>query len=222
LLDGLLGLHGMIVYVIVGLLVFAEDALLVGFVVPGETAAILGGVAASRGHVHALPLTVVVVVAAILGDSTGYLIGTKGGRRFREWRLVRRQRARIERAEQFLRRRRAWAVFLGRFVAFLRAFIPFLAGSGRMRYGRFLLGNVSGAIVWGVGSVLVGYLAGNSYQAVVHLVGPVGAGIAVLVVVVAVIVIRIRARVRSTGSTGSSGSSVQRAGSPTQRRGIQG
>jgi membrane-associated protein len=199
-LEGLLGLRGGVVYTLVALLVYAEDALLVGFVVPGETAAILGGVAAERGHVQVLPLMAVVVSAAILGDSTGYLIGAKSGPRFREWRLVRRQRARLERAEEFLRRRRGWAIFLSRFVAFLRAVIPFLAGSARMRYGRFLLGNVSGGIVWGVGAVLLGYLAGGSYRRIEHLVGPVGAGVAVLVVVIVVVTVRFRSHIRERRS----------------------
>lgn len=200
LLEGLLGLRGAVVYTIVALLVYTEDALLVGFVVPGETAAILGGVAAERGHVQVLPLAALVVAAAILGDTTGYLIGAKAGHRVREWPLVRKQKARLGRAEEFMRRRRGWAVFLARFVAFLRAVIPFLAGSAHMPYGRFLLGNVTGGIVWGVAAVLVGYLAGNSYRRIEHLVGPVGAGIAVLVVVVAVVVVRVRSHARQRRS----------------------
>ena len=200
LLDGLLGLRGGVVYTIVALLVYAEDALLVGFVVPGETAAILGGVAGERGHVHVVPLAALVIVAAILGDTTGYLIGAKSGHRIREWPLVRKQRARLERAEEFMRRRRGWAVFLGRFVAFLRAVIPFLAGSAHMRYGRFLLGNVTGGIVWGTGAVLVGYLAGDSYKRIEHFIGPAGAGIAVLVVIIGVVAVRVRSHIRERRS----------------------
>src|ERR1700748_320502 len=98
---------GAVVTTTVPLLVYAEDALLVGFVLPGETAAILGGVAASRGHVGVVQVTLLVVAAAILGDSTGYLLGHRFGPTVREWRLVRRQRQRLERAEDFLRRRRA-------------------------------------------------------------------------------------------------------------------
>ena len=64
LVERVLGLHGLAIYLTVGLLVFAEDAVFVGFVVPGETAAILGGVAASRGNASVVLLCVIVVVAA--------------------------------------------------------------------------------------------------------------------------------------------------------------
>src|SRR2546425_4684635 len=81
LTDWLLGLHGLPVYGLVGLLVFAEDALFVGFVLPGETAAVLGGVAASRGHAALQVMLAVVVGAAITGDTVGYEIGRHLGPR---------------------------------------------------------------------------------------------------------------------------------------------
>jgi membrane protein DedA with SNARE-associated domain len=75
LLDGILGLDPVLILVLTGLLVFAEDAIFVGFVIPGETAAVLAGVGAGLGDV-ALPLSIVVVVlAAIIGDSVGYEVG---------------------------------------------------------------------------------------------------------------------------------------------------
>jgi len=79
ILDQVLGLHGPVVYLIVGFLVFAEDALFVGFVLPGETAAILGGVAASRHNVSLTLMCAVVVLAAVVGDSVGYEIGARYG-----------------------------------------------------------------------------------------------------------------------------------------------
>ena len=71
LLDPLLNLHGWEVYSLVGALVFAEASILIGFVFPGETAVILGGVSASRGHVNIAVLIAVVVSCAIAGDSVG-------------------------------------------------------------------------------------------------------------------------------------------------------
>ena len=75
LLDHLFNLNPVWVYLVVTALVFAEDALFVGFVLPGETAAVLGGVIASRGHVHLTLVIVLVVAAAILGDTVGYELG---------------------------------------------------------------------------------------------------------------------------------------------------
>ena len=79
LLQPLLSLHGWPAYTLVGLLVFAEAAVMLGFVFPGETAAIVGGVLASKGGVNLEAMLVVVVVCAIVGDSVGYAIGDKWG-----------------------------------------------------------------------------------------------------------------------------------------------
>jgi membrane protein DedA with SNARE-associated domain len=193
LVDRLLGVHGPLVYVLVALLVFAEDALFVGFVIPGETAAVLGGVIASRGHVSLPTIAATVVAAAIIGDTVGYEVGRFAGPRILDTRLLAKRRDRLEQAQRFLRRRGGSAVFLGRFVAFFRAVMPALAGTARLRYPRFLAFNAAGGLVWGVGFTLAGYLAGNSYKAVEKSVGR-DAAIAVLgVVVVGVVVWRVRA-----------------------------
>jgi membrane-associated protein len=191
-LDSLLSLHGLVVYLIVGLLVFAEDALFVGFVLPGETAAILGGVATSRGHVSLTVMCIVVVVAAIVGDSVGYEIGARYGTRLLSLRVLRRRAARIDTARAILARRGGPAVFLGRFVAFLRAVMPFLAGSAHMRYGRFLAYNAAGGLLWGIGAVLLGYLAGNSYASIEKTFGRAAALTVAALVVIGLIVWRIR------------------------------
>jgi membrane-associated protein len=194
LLDRLLALHGVTVYAIVGALVFVEDALFVGFVVPGETAAILCGVAASRHHVALVPAILVVVLAAIVGDSVGYELGRRFGPRIAESRLLRRRQRRLDDAREMLARRGGVAVFLGRFVAFFRAVMPALAGTARMPYRTFLLYNAAGGIVWGTAAVVVGYLAGNSYARIEHLVGRTTAIVAVAIVVVAIVGWRVRRR----------------------------
>jgi membrane protein DedA with SNARE-associated domain len=191
-LDSLLGQQGALVYVLVGLVVFAEDALFVGFVLPGETAAILGGVAASRGNVSVTLMCGVVVAAAIIGDSVGYEIGARYGARLLSLSVLRRRAARIDSARDILARRGGPAVFFGRFVAFLRAVMPFLAGSAHMHYRRFLIYNAAGGLVWGIGTVLLGYLAGNSYAAIEKTFGRVAAIIVAALIVIGLIVWRIR------------------------------
>jgi membrane-associated protein len=192
ILDRLLGLQGTVVYLIVGLLVFAEDALFFGFVLPGETAAILGGVAASRHQVSLTAMCAVVVVAAILGDSVGYEIGARYGTRLLRVGVLRRRKDRVDAARANLAHRGGPAVFGGRFVAFLRAVMPFLAGASHMRYPRFLAFNAAGGVVWGIGCVLLGFLAGNSYKAIEHAFGRVTAVVAAAVVVVGLIVWAVR------------------------------
>lgn len=189
LLDGILGLDPLLILAVTGLLVFAEDAVFVGFVIPGETAAVLAGVGAGIGHV-ALPLSLVVVIsAAIIGDSVGYEVGRRFfGPKVLTHGLLARHHHRIERAQRFLRRRGGIAVFLGRFTAFFRAMMPALAGASRMPYRKFLAWNAVGGVVWGTVFVVVGYLAGASYQQVEKQVGR-GVAIALVTVVVVLLVV---------------------------------
>ncbi|WP_416173123.1 DedA family protein [Cryobacterium sp. 10C3] len=103
--DSILNVTPVLAYLIVACLVFAEDALFVGFVLPGETAAVLGGVVASRGHVQLWLMMVLVVLAAILGDSVGYEIGKHFGPRILQMRILRKKHEKLDQAQDFLRRR---------------------------------------------------------------------------------------------------------------------
>lgn len=169
---------------VVGLLVFVEDALFVGFVVPGETAAIVAGVAANRGHAPLALVFAVVATAAVAGDSVGYLVGRRFGARLLGARPLRKHAAGVEKARSLVERRGGSAVFLGRFTAFLRAVTPALAGASRMPYRRFVLWNVLGGLVWAAAAVLVGFSAGASYGAAAQALGR-GSGVLVVVVVAA-------------------------------------
>jgi membrane-associated protein len=193
LMDHLFNLNPVLVYLVVTALVFAEDAFFVGFVIPGETAAVLGGVIAGQGRVDLRLMIALVVAAAIVGDTVGYEIGRHVGPRILRLRILDRHRRRLEDAQDFLRRRGGWAVFLGRFIAFFRAVMPALAGTARMRYRRFLTFNAAGGLVWGVGFVVLGYVTGNSYKAVEKSVGRVAALVVLGLVLVALAVWRIRA-----------------------------
>ncbi len=213
LVSSLLATHGVTVYVIVGLLVFAEDALFVGFVLPGETAAILGGVAASHGNAS-LPIVIAVVVAAaILGDSVGFEIGRVLGPRLLRVRPLRRHEVQLGKAIDLLARRGGTAVFLGRFTAFFRATMPALAGAARMPYPRFLAFNAAGGIVWGVAVVLLGFAAGDSYHRVETLLGRSAAIVAALAVAAGLVLWHFRRRRRSREAVAESSSASQDAAS---------
>ncbi len=188
LLDGLLGLPPAVAYPLIFLLVFGEAAIFIGFVLPGETAVVLGGVLASRGDLSLTALMVLVVVGAVIGDTVGYEVGRHYGVRVLRWRRLHRHAGRIDGARRYLRERGAYAVFLGRWTAFLRAVMPGLAGLSRMPYRRFLLFNALGGLAWGVTFTLVGYLAGNSYHVVERRIGTAGAVVTVLVLLVALVV----------------------------------
>ncbi len=183
LLERLLDVPAPVVLAVVGALVFAEDALFFGFVIPGETVAILGGVSASLGHVPLWAVLIVVIVAAIVGDSVGFEVGRRLGPWLMATRPLARHADRLDDARDLLARRGGTAVLLGRWVAFFRAVMPALAGSSDMRYRTFLTYNALGGILWGTVVVMGGYLAGASYQAVAD---ALGTGSAVLVGVAAV------------------------------------
>ncbi|MDT0171284.1 DedA family protein [Pseudarthrobacter sp. BRE9] len=195
-IDGLLNVSPIVAYLAVFCLVFAEDALFVGFVIPGETAAVLGGVVASRGEVQLGSMMALVVGAAIIGDTVGYEVGKHLGTRLMKAKALRRHAGRLENAQDFLRRKGGSAVFLGRFTAFFRAVMPALAGTSRMPYGRFLAWNAMGGVVWGIGFVLLGFLAGNSYEAVAKAAGRDLAVVIAAVAVAALIVWHVRSRRR--------------------------
>ncbi|WGL52360.1 DedA family protein [Nocardioides sp. BP30] len=183
------------------LLVFALPALeasaFLGFVFPGETALILGGVMASQGAVPLPAVLAVGVGGAIVGDSIGYAVGRRWGRRILRstvGRFVRPEH--LDRAERALSVRGGWTVFVGRFTAALRVLVPGLAGMGRMPYRTFLLYNVSGALIWGSLMVVAGDVAGRNWHRVAHLFSGAGLVLTALVVgaFVAVQVVRRRRR----------------------------
>jgi membrane protein DedA with SNARE-associated domain len=194
LVDRLLGLPNWLVLVITGLVVFAEDALFVGFVLPGETVALIAGAAAKLGHVSLAGVLVVVVVAAIVGDTVGYEVGRHLGPRVLDLRLLRKHRRRLDDAKGFLARRGGSAVFLGRWVAFFRAVMPALAGTARMPYRRFLAFNAAGGLAWGGTVVLLGYAVGASYGRVEKVLGRDTAFVLLAVVVLAAVAWRVRRR----------------------------
>ena len=135
------------------LLAASATALFVGFLIPGEVAVILGGVLASRAPFSLAGILAASVAGPTAGDSIGYFIG----RRYGENVSHRRVKHRWARAQHWIRTKGAPAVFFGRFVAFLRSFIPPAAGAARLPYRRFLPRNAAAGILWGTGSALLGY-----------------------------------------------------------------
>jgi membrane-associated protein len=154
---------GQWLYVVAGGLCFAEAAILVGMVLPGETALLVAGVFCQQGTLNLGVMITVAVVCAIAGDSVGYEFGKKFGpplRRSRLGRWVGEQR--WAKVDGFLHRHGGKAVFLGRLTAVLRALMPSMAGMSGMRYRTFLFWNALGGVIWAPGCVLLGYAFSTS------------------------------------------------------------
>ena len=197
--EAVLGLSGLLAYLVVGMMAAAESAAFVGLFLPGETVMVLGGVLAATGHANVTVMIVVAVAGAIGGDAVGYTMGRMLGPVLRTGRLGRMiGPSRWDRAEDIVTRRGPVAVLLGRWVGILRALVPAVAGAVRMPFRRFLLWNAVGGVSWGTAVVLLGYLGGASYTG---LESRLGVGWALLVVaggaVVAVGVVWLRPRWRT-------------------------
>ncbi|BCY09455.1 bifunctional DedA family/phosphatase PAP2 family protein [Actinoplanes sp. L3-i22] len=173
-------------YLVVGVLATAESMFL-GLVLPGELVLVLGGLLAFHGRVS---LTVMLILAGA-GSVGGYLLAYAIGRRFgpalRTSRLGRRiGPARWAAVDQALIERGARAILFGRLIGVLRAVMPMAAGMARMRLRTFTTYAVIGGLIWGPGSVLIGYFAGNSYQRVAAVTGPAGLVLVVLLALIGV------------------------------------
>jgi membrane protein DedA with SNARE-associated domain/membrane-associated phospholipid phosphatase len=171
LIDTLARLSSPWAYVVVGLLATAE-AVFVGLVLPGELALLLGGFLAYQGRVSLAGMVAVAAVAAVAGYLIGYETGRRLGPALRTSALGRRiGPARWDRVQAVLAARGGQAIFVGRFVGLLRALMPAAAGMAGMPYRTFLVYTVVGGLIWAPGFVLLGYLAGGSYQRVADLAG---------------------------------------------------
>mgnify|MGYP001597909686 FL=1 len=144
-------------------IVFAETGLLAGFFLPGDSLLVTAGlVAAGEGPLHIGWLIVLLSVAAIAGDSTGYAIGYHLGPRLfsrEESRFF--HKAHLARTQRFYERYGVKTIILARFVPIVRTFAPTVAGVGKMRYPTFLTFNVVGGIGWVASMTLAGYSLGR-------------------------------------------------------------
>lgn len=160
LLHPLLSLSGWEGYLLVAALCFGEAAVFLGFVLPGETAVVYGGVLASEHHLSIIPLCVIVVCCAIAGDTVGYAVGRLFGPRLLQIKLLQRH-AGVDKTRAFVARRGAMAVFFGRFTAVFRALVPGIAGASGVPYWTFALANAAGGLCWGLCFTLAGYYVGQ-------------------------------------------------------------
>ncbi|MBB1155616.1 MULTISPECIES: DedA family protein [Amycolatopsis] len=150
------------VYLLVGLVVMVES---LGIPLPGEIVLVSAALlASSHSGLNPLWIGVLASAGAIIGDSIGYLIGKKGGKRLFAWAGRKFPKHfgpdHIASAEKMFHKRGMWAVFFGRFVAVLRILAGPLAGSLNMHYPRFLVANALGGIVWAGGTTALIYYLG--------------------------------------------------------------
>lgn len=148
--------------VALGATIFAETGLLIGFFLPGDTLLFAAGFFASQGKISLLGSIAVVIFGAFIGNIVGYEIGKRSGPKlFTKKEALLLTPDNIEHANSFYEKHGGKTIFLARFVPVVRTLAPLIAGVGKMKYGIFLFYNLSGAVVWGAGIVLLGYIIGH-------------------------------------------------------------
>lgn len=161
-LDTLIQTHGSWVHGILFVIVFCETGFVVTPFLPGDSLLFAVGTFAARGSLDLFTAMVVLSAAAILGDTVNYWIGHFVGPRVFHRDDVRwLNRKHLDRTHQFFERYGAKTIILARFVPIVRTFAPFVAGIGAMTYGKFLLYNVVGGLLWVLSVTLAGYFFGN-------------------------------------------------------------
>lgn len=143
-------------------IVFLESGLLVGFFFPGDSLLFTAGFLASQGFLDIKLLIAGCFIAAVAGDSTGYFIGHKWGRKlFTKEDSIWFHKKHLERAQNFYEKHGGKTIILARFMPVIRAFAPVVAGIGVMRYRRFVMFNLIGGVLWAILIPLAGYYLGS-------------------------------------------------------------
>ena len=147
-----------------------------GLPVPGETALLAGAALAKFGRLSLVRVIITAIVAAILGDNIGFLIGRHGGRALaeRHGRKIGLTRERLAQFDRFFDRHGAKTVFIARFVTGLRVFGAVLAGGSGISWPKFLFYNATGAIVWSTAIGMTGYLFAYSWETLERWIGRSG------------------------------------------------
>jgi membrane-associated protein len=145
-------------------IIFAETGLLIGFFLPGDSMLFTAGLLVATGtiQVNIWVLTALIIVAAIIGNQVGYLIGSKAGPAlFNRPNSKLFKRENVDSAHAFFEKHGGKALILARFVPIIRTFVPVIVGVAQMSKRKFFTYNVIGAVLWGGGVTLLGYLLGD-------------------------------------------------------------
>jgi membrane-associated protein len=189
-INHLLIFSGWSALLLVFLLPALESSIFLGFVLPGETA-----VVAYEHRVSFAGVLAAAILGAVIGDSIGFWVGERWGDSLLgrlPKKLIKPEH--VLQGKEMIKRLGGRAVFAGRWISVLRALVPGLCGTSKMRYGTFLLWNAIGGITWATGYTLLGFLAGSAWQRVEHYTSVVSYALlgAIVVAIAAVIFFRHR------------------------------
>ncbi|MCZ2128683.1 MAG: DedA family protein [Bacteroidia bacterium] len=164
-LGAMINEYGVWIYAILFLIIFVETGLVVMPFLPGDSLLFAAGLFAAQDNVlNIWVLLVLLLIAAVLGDSVNYLIGKFAGQKVLNWKfkgkpLIKPQY--MEKTHQFYDKHGAKTIVIARFVPIVRTFAPFVAGIGEMHYNKFITYNILGGAVWVLLLTLAGFFFGN-------------------------------------------------------------
>ena len=160
-LNQIVTTYGVWTHLILFAIVFAETGLVVTPFLPGDSLLFAAGTFAALGSFSLVPLMLLLIAAAILGDTVNYWVGARIGQRAFSGKVRFLKQEHLLRTQKFYERHGGKTIVLARFVPIVRTFAPFVAGVGGMNYPRFLAYNVGGAVLWVTLFTLAGYFFGN-------------------------------------------------------------
>lgn len=171
-LDGMVNEYGTAIYAILFLIIFVETGLVVMPFLPGDSLLFAAGALCARtagqpdATLHIVPLILLLIFAAILGDNSNYIIGRFFGKKVVNWKIGKRQlvkQAYIDKTHSFFEKYGTKAIIMARFVPIVRTFTPFVAGVGGMEYRKkFLPFDIIGGVLWISSMSLAGYALGKN------------------------------------------------------------
>jgi membrane-associated protein len=160
-LNELIRDHGAWIYLLLFVIVFCETGLVIAPFLPGDSLLFVAGALAASGSLEVGWLIVLLSLAAIAGDSVNYWMGSYVGPRAFGGNIRLLKKKYLYRTQEFYEKHGGKTIVIARFVPIIRTFAPFVAGVGAMRYGRFIVYNVTGGIAWVVFFTLIGYFFGK-------------------------------------------------------------
>ena len=158
--QGIIRWGGMVMLIAI---VFAETGLMIGFFLPGDSLLITAGLFAAKGDFNIVWLNVALMLAAVIGDATGYWIGYRAGKALysRPNSLLFR-REHLIKTHEFYEKHGGKAIVIARFMPIFRTFAPVVAGAAEMTYRSFAVYNIMGGVAWVASMTLTGYFLGQA------------------------------------------------------------
>jgi membrane-associated protein len=160
-LGEIISTYGFATYAILFFIIFIETGIVFTPFLPGDSLLFAAGAFAALGSLNIVSILILLIIAAILGDTCNYWIGHFFGEKLVANPKVPINKSHIEETQKFFDKHGGKTIILARFVPIVRTFAPFVAGIGKMSYKHFISYNIIGGIIWVVVASLAGYFFGN-------------------------------------------------------------